>query len=398
MIKITFLILNLILIIGLFFEGNTFGLYLCTFVPFLYLVARNKGKLQANIAFVIIIIFITNVIIQLFFGSPPNVKLVLNFVGNLVMIYSIISLLDSKHKLGNYLESLFKLQIVLGMFFVMLSILIFGKNFFLVSLNLVYVTLDEFLPFISIQKQLLAPFMFFSGLMSFYLIKQGHFLRNMLIFLYIVCATYMSLGSRSVILGIIIMGLIFILKKNFSNIIFSIVSVSSVIIFVLLANIFLESYIDIIRLIDIRGVVYSEVIDEISSNPLGIGYGNTVPFLVQNNAVLYSDSIFYLEDLKNSNDSFSQFEFESFPVNVESSFLITTLEQGIIITIILYTFFLTKIARMYKIDNKLYLLYVIGFSVIFFTSLTEDSFLTIPFIFYTAIFLRMDINRRITGI
>ena len=169
MIKISFLMLNFILLIGLFFEGNTFGLYLCTFAPFLYLVARNKGKLQVNIAFVIIIIFITNVIIQLFFGSPPNVKLVLNFVGNLVMIYAIISLLDSKNKLGDYLENLFTLQIVLGMFFVMLSILIFNKNFFMVPLNLVYITLDEFLPFISIQKQLLAPFMFFSGLMISFL-------------------------------------------------------------------------------------------------------------------------------------------------------------------------------------------------------------------------------------
>lgn len=398
MIKITFLILNFILLIGLFFEGNTFGLYLCTFVPFLYLVAKNKGKLQANIAFVIIFIFIINVIIQLFFGSPPNVKLALNFVGNLVMVYAIIGLLDSEDKLGDYLESLFTLQIVLGVFFVILSILIFGKNFFMVSLNLVYVTLDEFLPFISIQKQLLAPFMFFSALMSFYLIKPGYFIRNTLIFLFIICAIYISLASRSVILGMIIMGLIFILKKNFSNIIFSTISVLSLIIFVLLVNILLENYIDIIRLIDIRGVVYSEVIDEISSNPLGIGYGNTVPFLIQNNSVLYSDSIFYLENLKNSNDSFSQFEFESFPVNVESSFLITALEQGVIITIILYTFFLTKIARMYKIDNKLYLLYVIGFTVIFFTSLTEDSFLTIPFIFYTAIFLRMDISRRIIGV
>ena len=144
-------------------------------------------------------------------------------------------------------------------------------------------------------------------------------------------------------------------------------------------------------------MVYSEVIDEITYNPIGIGYGNTVPFLVQNNSALFSDSTFYLEDLKNSNDSFSQFEFESFPVNVESSFLITALEQGIIITIILYSFFLTKIARMYRISNKLYLLYMIGFTVIFFTSLTEDSFLTIPFIFYTAIFLRLDTSRRIIG-
>ena len=37
------------------------------------------------------------------------------------------------------------------------------------------VTLDELLPFISIQKQLLAPFLFFSSLMSFYLIKPGYF-------------------------------------------------------------------------------------------------------------------------------------------------------------------------------------------------------------------------------
>ena len=397
MIKTTFLVLNLILLIGLFFEGNTVGLYLCTFAPFLYLVARNKGKLQVNIAIVIVIIFIANIIIQIFFGYPPDVKLVLNFVGNLVMVYAIISLLDSKNKLGDYLESLFKLQIILGMFFVMLSILIFGKSFFITSLNEVYVTLDELLPFISIQKQLLAPFLFFSSLMSFYLIKPGYFFRNSLVFLFIICAMYMSLGSRSVILGTIIMGLIFIFRKNFSNIVFSVFSVSSVVIFVLLANIFLESYIDIIRLIDIRGVVYSEVIDEITYNPIGIGYGNTVPFLVQNNSALFSDSIFYLEDLKNSNDSFSQFEFESFPVNVESSFLITALEQGIIITIILYSFFLTKIARMYRISNKLYLLYMIGFTVIFFTSLTEDSFLTIPFIFYTAIFLRLDTNRRIIG-
>ena len=114
MIKTTFLVLNLILLIGLFFEGNTVGLYLCTFAPFLYLVARNKGKLQVNIAIVIVIIFITNIIIQIFFGYPPDVKLVLNFVGNLVMVYAIISLLDSKNKLGDYLESLFKLQIILS--------------------------------------------------------------------------------------------------------------------------------------------------------------------------------------------------------------------------------------------------------------------------------------------
>ena len=229
--------------------------------------------------------------------------------------------------------------------------------------------------------------------MAIKLLKPNSFLKNSVIFLFIISAIFMSLGSRSVILGIVVTAIIFIFRSYLSNIFFTSILVSIVAITIGTASIFLESYIDIIRLVDIRGVVYIEIVDEIIKHPFGVGYGNTISYLSQNNSALFSEASFYLEDLKDSNEAFSQFDFESFPINVESSFLIGTFEQGIFIMGLLYTFFVTKIARMF-FANKITFLYTIGLSVTFFTALTEDNFLLLPFLFYMALFLRLNISRQ----
>jgi len=309
------------------------------------------------------------------------------------MIYTIVGLLVSEFDFVKYLDGLLKLQVAIGIFIVITGLLINGQNFFLINPNYIYVSIDQFLPLISAQKQVLAPFMFFSGIMAIKLLKPNNLLKNLGIYFFIISAIFMSLGSRSVILGIAVTTLIFIFRKYLSNIFITSILFTIVTIAIGTANIFLESYIDIIRLVDVRGVVYIEIVDEIIKNPFGIGYGNTISYLSQNNSALFSETSFYFDDLKDSNEAFAQFDFESFPINVESSILILALEQGIFIVGLLYIFFVTKIARMF-LASKITVLYIIGFSVTFFTALTEDNFLLLPFLFYMALFLRANISRQ----
>ncbi len=89
--RLSYSTLNLVLLIGLFFEGNTLGLYFCTFVPFLILFYQNKGVLKTNSISTFAVIFFANICLQTLAGYPPNIKLTLNFFGNLIMIYSIFS-------------------------------------------------------------------------------------------------------------------------------------------------------------------------------------------------------------------------------------------------------------------------------------------------------------------
>jgi len=385
----------LVLLIGLFFQDKTLGLYLCTFVPFLILIYQNKGVLKINSILIFAVIFLANICFQTLVGYPPNIKLTLNFLGNLIMIYSIFGLLQSEIVLTKYLKGLITLQVVVVAIILVLGIAVNGQNFYLNHSNYIYTSLDRFVPVLEIQKQILAPFIFLSSIMAIYYLKPRKFWRNVFVIGFILNALFMSFASRSIIAGLVITAVIFILRRYLSKV--SITSIAVIVsgVGVGAATVFLESYMDIIRLIDIRGIVYVEIIGEIIKHPLGIGYGNTISYLLANNASIFSEASFYLDDLRNSNESFSQFpEFETFPINIESSLLIGTLEQGVLMTGFFYSLVITKIARMFYSDDKLIILYTVGLSVVFFTALTEDNFLLVPFLFYMALFFRIDQNRR----
>jgi len=388
-IRSSFLVLNLILLIGLLFPGVSVGIYVCTLMPVAVLIKKDNALLRSNIVLIFIVIFLMNIFAQTLLGFPPNFKLALNFLGNLVMVYCIISLLRSNDDLTSYLEGLVKLHVAVAVIFMSVALFSQGSDMFSLNQNYIYTRLNSALPFVLIEKQVMAPFLAFSGILAFSLIKPKSFWRNLFIFTFSALVLYVSFASRSVLVALTLTCFIFVFRRFFGYKLLASASVISVLLLIGVASIFFESYLDIIRLIDIRGVVFLEIIDEIKMNPFGVGYGNTVPYVIANNDALLLDSAYYFENLKDSSEEFGRMDIKNFPINIESSFFIVALEQGLIILVLLYTFFITKIARLLDGSNKLVRLYVIGSSMIFFSGLTEDNFLLIPFLFYISLFLRL---------
>jgi hypothetical protein len=351
---------------------------------------KNQGLLKSYTLLIFIVIFFINIFFQILIGYPPNIKLLLNFIGNLLMVYAIISLLPSEVIFREYLEQFLKLQFLVGSVFVALALAWYGMDFYFMNKNYIYANLNIYPPALWITKQVTAPFLAFTSIMAFYIIKPNHFVRNTIIIIFIMNGLILSLGSRSVILGIIATTCIFGFKKYFSIAPITITFVSTLMVALIVLNIYSVEYLNIIRLTDIRGIIYSQILSEVTTNPMGFGYGNTVEYLSSNNSNLYNNTYLYFSALQDANPhTFGRFEINSFPVNAESSLFILLLEQGVFITVFFYTYFLTKISQMLSSNDRFVVLFAFASSVVFYTALTEDNFLLIPYLFYVALFLSL---------
>ncbi len=389
-IRFSFLILNLVFLTGLFFPGSSIGIYFCTFAPLLVLLIKNQGLLKSNTLLIFIVIFFINVFFQILIGYPPNIKLLLNFIGNLLMVYAIISLLPSEVIFREYLEQFLKLQFLVGSVFVALALAWYGMDFYFMNKNYIYGSLNIYPPALWVTKQVTAPFLAFTSIMAFYIIKPNHFVRNTIIIFFMMSGLILSLGSRSVIIGIIATTCIFGFKKYFSRAPITITFVSTLMVALIVFNIYSVEYLNIIRLIDIRGIIYSQILSEVTTNPMGFGYGNTVEYLSSNNSNLYNNTYLYFSALQDAHpQTFGRFSINTFPVNAESSLFILLLEQGVFITVFFYTYFITKISQMLSSNDRFVVLFAFASSVVFYTALTEDNFLLIPYLFYIALFLSL---------
>lgn len=389
-VRLSFFILNLVFITGLIFPGLSVGVYFCTFAPLLVLLKNRHGVLKSSKLLIFIAIFAINVFIQILIGYPPNVKLLVNFIGNLLMIYSIISLLPSKIIFREYLEQFLRLQWVVGSIFVVVALSLYGVDFYIINKNGIYASLNIYPPALWITKQVTAPFLAFTSIMALYIIKPNHFIRNMIIVFFMISALILALGSRSAMLAIVVTIFIYGFKQYLSKTPITIAFVSTLALALFAANSYLSVYLDIIRLIDIRGVIYSAILSEVAINPMGIGYGNTVEHLSNNNSQLYNNTYLQFQALRDANPlTFGRFEIDSFPVNAESSLFILLLEQGVFIAIAFFTYFITKISQLLSSNDRLIVLFTFASSVVFFTSLTEDNFLLIPYLFNLSLLLRL---------
>ena len=239
-------------------------------------------------------------------------------------------------------------------------------------------------------KQVRAPIIAFACIMAFYIIKPNSFVRNTTIIFFIFSGLVLSIGSRSVILAIVVSICIFGLKKYLSKIPITITFVSILVVVLIVFNMYSLEYLDFIRLVDIRGIIYSQILSEVTTNPMGFGYGNTVEYLSNNNSDLYNNTYLYFQALQDAHpNTFGRMKLESFPVNAESSLFILLLEQGVFIAIFFYTYFITKISHLLSSHDRFLVLFSFASSVVFFTSLTEDNFLLIPYMFILSLLLRL---------
>jgi hypothetical protein len=389
-IRLSFLVLNLVFVTGLFFPGLSVGVYFCTFAPLLVLLKNNHGVLKSSKVLIFIGIFAINVCFQILIGYPPNFKLLLNFIGNFLMIYSIISLLPSEVIFRKYLEQFLKLQFLVGSMFTLVALALYGVDFYFINKNEIYSSLNIYPPALWITKQVTAPFLAFTSIMALYIIKPNHFVRNTIVVFFMISALILSLGSRSAMLAIVVTICIFGFKKYLSKTPITITFVSTLAVAFFAANSYLSDYLDIIKLIDIRGIIYSQILSEVATNPMGFGYGNTVEYLSNNNSDLYNNTYLQFQALQDANPiTFGRFEIETFPVNAESSLFVLLLEQGVFIAIFFFTYFITKISQMLSSNDRFVVLFTFASSVVFFTSLTEDNFLLIPYMFYLSLLLRL---------
>ena len=388
-IRLSFLILNLVFITGLFFPGFSIGVYFCTLAPLLVLLKQNHGVMKSSKLIIFVGIFVINVFFQTLIGYPPNIKLFLNFTGNLLMIYSIISLLSSEIIFTEYLKQFLKLQFLLGSILVGVALVLYGTDFYFVNKNQIYSNLNIYPPALWVTKQVTAPFLIFSSIMAWHIIKPNHFFRNSIIIFFMINGLILAFGSRSAVLAVIVTVAIFGGKKYLSKLPITITIISLFGVALVVLNSAFEDYLDIIRLVDVRGIIYSQILSEVVTNPFGVGYGNTIEYLTSNNSELYSNTYSSFRDLNESNESFVNMDFDQFPVNVESSLFILLLEQGAVVTVLFYAFFVKNIAKMCSSKDRLIVLFTIALSVVFFTSLTEDNFLLIPYMFYVSLLLRL---------
>ena len=306
------------------------------------------------------------------------------------MIYSIISLLPSEVIFREYLEQFLKLQFLVGFGFVALALALYGMDFYFINKNEIYTSLNIYPPALWITKQVTAPFLAFTSIMAFYFIKPNHFVRNAIIVFFMINGLILSLGSRSVILAIVVTTCILGLKKYLSKTLITITFVSTLAVGLIALNSYFGDYLDIIRVIDVRAIIYSQILTEVSTNPMGFGYGNTVAYLSSNNSDLYNNTYFYFQNLQDANPlTFGRFEFATFPTNAESSLFILLLEQGVFIAVFFYTYFVMKISKMLSSNDSFVVLFAFASSVVFFTSLTEDNFLLIPYMFNLSLILRL---------
>ena len=388
-IRGSFFILNAVLVVGLLFPGQSVGIYFCTIAPAIFLLIRDSGNIPYNISLFIILVFISNVIIQSLIGYFPNAKLMLNFVGHLLMVYSIGALLKHESDFRSYLHQNANFAIYFSVIFIFLCVGVQAFDFFYLNPNYHYVAVNKMIPVISIEKQVIAPFLFVGALALLARRNINSLVLRGFLYAAVLTILFVALASRSVLFGAVVTLLVFLFRRMLANIVLSSVAVSMCLAFVFSSVYILEDYIGIFRTLDIRGVVYFTIFEEILDNPFGIGYGNTVPYLALNNSSLFSDSFYSLNELANTNQNFSSVDFDSFPLNIESSLLIAFLEQGIVVGGLLYIFMVNLVAQLFYRHEGVVRVYIFSFSTFFFSALTEDSFLLIPFLFCFALLLRL---------
>jgi len=312
-------------------------------------------------------------------GTSINLKGLLNFLGFFIISVTIYNIFSWKYRLAMVsLQTLKYVIISILLFFNLYLISEFGFfELFSISQNYLYASISNSFSNL-VDKQFLSAIFLLGGIFIVQEIYAKANILNLFRLPLLIFAVYMTLGSRSMVLGFLISILTIFLHRKFGPRFasFAIVCLLGFGFFALSTGL-----LDFLEIFDIRYGIYSGLIEVSIMNPfLGVGLFNIPNYLEANNLLLYQKTSHLFDSLLLYNLDFITFTIDRFPINGESSYFILAAEIGLMSALFIYYIITLSILNVFANANgnlKNYSFFILCY---LFSSVTEDNLFQTSFI------------------